>query len=467
MYKDIKHNIRMVAFSLLGLLLMLFLYLTYIQVVKSDTLMAHPLNRRISELTNKMPRGQILDHQGHKLAYSVQNTAGVYKREYPYGNMLSHIIGYDSGKYGNTGVESSFNGYLSGLYNSGYHLGAISHLFSNAGNNVILTIDTEIQEEAYRALGKNRGAIVVISPRTGAVLAMVSKPGFDPNHIEQDWQSISSAPSSPLVNRAVQGLYPPGSVIKAMVAEAVLHEKVTNLTKTIDCKGALKIGPDYELTESNHKAHGVVNLEQALTVSCNVEFGSLALLLGRTGMGKTFERYGFNKSIGEEFGEQPSRLPNFSRLGDGDLAQTGIGQGTLLVTPIRMAMLAAGLANKGTIMKPSLVSEVRTPDGSIIKRFEPETWLTVTDAALADTITKMMVSVVKDGTGTGAQIRGIAVAGKTGTAENPLGAPHAWFIGYAPAFDPQVAIAVVVENGGAGGTIAAPIARQVIAQALH
>ena len=467
MNEDMKRNIRRVAFSLLSLLLILFFYLTYIQVVKSDALMTHPLNRRLSMLTNRMPRGQILDQEGHKLAYSVQNADGVYQREYPYGSILSHVVGYDSSKYGNTGIESSFNGYLSGMYNSGYHLGAISHLFTNTSNNVILTIDTAVQEQAYRALGKHKGAIVVISPHTGAILAMVSKPSFDANHIDRDWQEISGAASSPLLNRAVQGLYPPGSSIKPMVAEAALHDKVITPTQTIvDCKGALKIG-DYELTEINRQAYGPINLEQALAKSSNVAFGTLALKLGRNGMEKTFERYGFDKPIGEEFAEASSRLPAFSRLGDGDLAQTGIGQGSLLVTPMRMAMLAAGLANRGIIMKPYLVSEVKTPDGSTVKRFASEKWLTVTDAALAETITKMMVGVVKNGTGSGAQIGGIVVAGKTGTAENPLGASHAWFIGFAPAFDPQVAIAVVVENGGSGGSIAAPIARQVMAQALH
>lgn len=464
---DIVNNIRNVAFCLLGLLVVLFVYLSYIQVVESNFLASHPMNRRTAEMTRHVQYGMILDKNGEKLAYSEKDRDG-FKREYPYGAITAHLVGYDSLKYGKAGTESTFNSYLTGMNNQMRHLGAISRLWSNSsGNNVMLTIDVKLQEAAYRVLGENRGAIVVMAPRTGAILAMVSKPSFNPNTLDQKWESISTASNSPLLNRAVQGLYPPGSIIKVMMAETALREKITDSKKTINCDGALKIPPDYILSESGSKVHGSVNLEEALAVSCNVTFGSLALQLGGKKIDTAFERYGFKRPIGQDLQETASHLPEFDSLGNGDLAQVGIGQGSLLITPLRMAMLASTFANKGIMMRPYIVNKITDSDGKSIKEFMPEEWITPTNPQLADTINKMMVTVVKDGTGNAAYLPGTMVAGKTGTAENPHGASHAWFIGFAPADNPQVAIAVIVENAGSGGGIAAPIAGQILAKALH
>jgi len=464
---DIARNIRKVAFFLLGLLVMLFIYLSYIQVVESDFLVSHPLNRRNAEATRHVINGMIVDKNGEKLAYSEKSGDG-FNRQYPYASITANVVGYDSFKYGKTGIESTFNNYLTGMNNELRHLGAISHLWSNQpGNNVLLTLDAKLQEVAYKELGEHRGAIVVMVPRTGAILAMVSKPSFNPNTLDQQWESISTATNSPLLNRAVQGLYPPGSIIKVMMADAALTEKIVDLKTTINCEGSLKVPPDYVLEESGHKAHGNVNLEEALAVSCNVTFGTLALKLGDKKMAKTFDRYGFKLPIGSEFQEVESHLPDFNSLGNGDLAQVGIGQGSLLITPLRMAMLASVFANKGKIMKPYIVNKITDSDGNVIKEFMPEEWRTPTSPQLADTIKEMMVTVVNDGTGNAAHLSGIQVAGKTGTAENAQGASHAWFIGFAPADNPEVVIAVIVENAGSGGSIAAPIAGRILAQALH
>lgn len=464
---ELAQNIRKVAFGLLSLLVILFLYLTYIQVVQSEFLVNHPLNRRTFEASHMTPYGMILDRNGKRLAYS-KKVEGEFKREYPYGMIAAHIVGYESVKYGRSGIESSFHGELSGKNTSVAHLGAISHLFVNRmGNNVVLTLDANVQETAYKALGNRKGAIVAINPKTGAILAMVSKPGFDSNEIDQQWQKISTDKNSPLLNRVTQGLYPPGSIIKVMIAEAARKEKIIDLKKTIFCEASLKIPPDYILHESHLEAYGDINLEKALAVSSNVFFGTLSLELGRKKMENTFERFGFKRPVGQELQEAASHLPDFSSLGDGDLAQTGIGQGSLLVTPLRMGMLASCFANKGKIMRPYLVEKITDPDENLIKVFAPEEWLTPSDPQLADEINKMMVGVVRNGTGTAASLSGVSVAGKTGTAENSQGDPHAWFIGFAPADNPQVAIAVIVENAGFGGSTAAPIARQVFRAALQ
>jgi peptidoglycan glycosyltransferase len=189
--------------------------------------------------------------------------------------------------------------------------------------------------------------------------------------------------------------------------------------------------------------------------------------LGRSKLAKAYDRYGFNKVSNSELEEVDSRMPEFSRLSDGDLAQAGIGQASMLVTPLRMAMVAAAFANDGVIMKPYIVNRITAPDGSVIKQIKPQEWLKPMTPELAQTVKQMMLTVVSDGTGTAARIAGIHVAGKTGSAENPHGAAHAWFIGFAPAENPEIAVAVIVENGGSGGGVAAPIARQVIAAALH
>lgn len=465
--RDMVANIRKAALFLLGLLVVLLVYLTYIQVVKGDFLASHPLNRRNSEAARYIQYGMIIDRNGEKLAYSEKN-GDVFKRKYPYGAIAANVVGYDSPKYGRAGIESTYHGDLTGMNSPLRHVGPISRLWSKtAGNTVVLTLDAKLQEAAYQALGERRGAIVVMSPKTGAILAMVSKPSFNPNLLEEQWGKISAGDNSPLLNRAAAGLYPPGSIIKVMMAEAALSEKITDKKHTIHCDGALKVPPDYVLEESGHKAHGDLNLEEALAVSCNVTFGTLALELGGKRVAKTFERYGFKRSIGSELQEAQSHLPDFNSLGNGDLAQTGIGQGSLLVTPLRMAMLAGAFANKGIIMKPYMVQKITDSDGSVIKEIVPEEWLTPTSPQLAAAIQNMMVSVVNEGTGSGAGLSGIQVAGKTGTAENPHGDSHAWFIGSAPADNPEVVIAVIIENAGSGGSIAAPIAGRILGKALH
>lgn len=458
-----------VALGLLSLFIFLLLNITYIQIINNDFLNNHPLNRRNIAAASKIKPGDITDRHGEQLAYSHYNEKSAsYTREYPYGSITAHIIGYDTNKYGRSGLEANFSSYLTGLALSQNHLGPISHLWPvTAGNSLRLTIDSQLQTTAYNLLGNRRGAIVAIVPRTGEILAMVSKPAYNPSSIEQNWATISQDSSSPLLNRATQGLYPPGSTLKVMIAEASLAEKITTTTQHFICNGTLPIGADYILSEPHQKAHGNITLEEALAVSCNITFGSLALDLGPKRMKNTFQRYGFDQSLEGELQEITSQLPNFDMLNSGELAQTGIGQGSLLVTPLHMAMLASCFANQGTIMKPYLVDSIYAPDGSALTKTTPKTWLTPTTPQLAKTIAQMMTAVVAEGTGRGAKIPGVSVAGKTGTAENPHGQEHAWFIGFAPADNPQIAIAIIVENAGAGGEVAAPLAQNILSQALR
>jgi len=468
MHNDITGTLRKTTAFFLVMMAILLIYVSYIQVFASDKLSSHPLNRRSTELARQIERGQLIDRNGEKLAYSEQNENGTYSREYPLGAIAANLTGYTSVSYGLAGLEGTYNHYLSGLANPERRLGAVGQLWpSKKGANVILTVNSDLQKIAYKALGSHRGAVVALNPKTGAILAMVSKPSFDPGTIDNEWNKVSTAVDSPLLNRAVQGLYPPGSIIKVLMAEEALQEKKVNPTTTFRCDGVLRIGTDYVLHEANNQAHGKIDLEKALAVSCNITFGQLALDIGRSNIAKTYMRYGFNKVATLDLNEQPVSLPDFTILGDGDLAQIGIGQGSLLVTPIKMAMLAATFANGGTTMQPYIVQKIVARDGTTVEETSPVSWLNPVTPALAAQISKMMVTVVEEGTGSAARLSGISVAGKTGTAENPHGSPHAWFIGFAPANAPEVAIAVIVENGGSGGGVAAPIARQVISQALR
>lgn len=461
-----RNNIRKIAWVIISLIVALLLNITYRQTVQAEFLLGHPLNLRAVETANRIERGQILDRHGEKLAYSNLERKGTYQRIYPGEEVFAHITGYDSPKYGKTGIESAYNGYLSGLADPYRQLGPISRLVGRQhGHNVTLTIDSKIQESAYLAMGSHRGAVVVISPKTGAILAMVSKPSFDPNLIDADWTAISQSKDSFLLNRALQGLYPPGSIIKTIIAEAALSENIVTPEKIFNCEGVLKVG-NYSLPEVGLKAHGEVDIQEALTVSCNVAFGQLALLLGHSKIEKTFTRYGFNRQSNSKLEESPGVIPDTGKLSPGEIAQLGIGQGPLLVTPLKMALLASAFANHGMIMEPYIVDKVIDPNGIVSMQHRPVKWLTPTTPELAEKVKQMMISVVSKGSGQAAYIKGVQVAGKTGTAENPHGRPHAWFIGFAPAENPQVAIAVIVENAGSGGGVAAPIAREIFLKAL-
>lgn len=462
-----RNSIRRTALILLALLLILVIYISYLQVIVGPQLAANPLNRRSAELEKTVQRGAIVDRHGTALAFSTYSDRG-YQRNYPQGRVFAAVTGYDSETLGRTGLEGAMNGYLSGTFNPERQFGAISHFFSGkTGDDVIITIDAALQQVAYNALGAQRGAVVVIEPQTGQILAMVSKPGYDPNQIERQWSALHTANNGALVNRAVQGSYPPGSTFKVLTAAAALEDKVVSPTTTFHCSGELKIGPDYVLPEIGHIAHGTLDLQQALAVSCNVTYGQVALRLGRDRFAQAFDRFGLTKQLSFTLPGDAPRVPNFSRLTDGELAQVGIGQGPLSLSPLRMAMLAATIANCGKTMQPYLVSRIQDHNGKVIREFAPQVWLTPLSADTATMVRHMMETVVREGTGRRAQMNGIAVAGKTGTAENPHGAAHAWFIGFAPADNPRLAIAVIVENAGEGGTVAAPIARQIFAEALR
>lgn len=457
-HKDIKKYILHCSVFMMACFLCLFGYIVYLQVIAAPSLAANPMNRRGNAALD-ITRGAILDINGRELAKSSQPG----ERSYPYGEIMAPVTGYLGEAIGSDGIESVAGNDLTGQSQQLQMLGPIGQAMqSTQGNNVKLTVDADIQQLAYEALGSHRGAVLVMNAETGAIIAMVSKPTVDPTDVESNWKSLTAREDSPLLNRATQGLYPPGSTIKVLIADAALDEKVTDLNEKFNCNGKLQIGNEY-IGESHGAVHGNnLTLKDALTESCNVTFGTLAMRMHGKGLESAFERFGFTTPINSEFNESKCHLPKFSSLGDGDTAQVGIGQGETLVTPLRMAMLASAYVNHGKIMVPYLVEEVISPVGLVIRKASPSKWMDVTSEKRANIIGGFMENVVTNGTGGAAAVPGVRVIGKTGTAENSQGADHGWFIGAAELPKGKIAFCIIVENSGGGGTVAAPIARQII-----
>ncbi|WP_462332881.1 peptidoglycan D,D-transpeptidase FtsI family protein [Schwartzia sp. (in: firmicutes)] len=460
---SIRKNILQAAWLLIGLVICLFCYILYIECAEGQELTHHPLNSRGLREVSGIARGKILDSDGRVLAET--DESGI--RRYPYGAAAAPVTGYVGIEIGSAGVEHYSAMALSGRASADSHIGPVAQLFSDAeGCNVKLTVDAELQQAAYDALGDRKGAVVVLNAETGAVLAMASTPSFDPESAAENWEDISNREDSVLLNRALHGLYPPGSTIKPLVAAFALKGGNVNQKEIFDCSGVLDVGGGYTIAESHGEVHGKVTLREAITESCNVAFGTIASRMGKSGLESMFSAVSFNKALSGELDSPIAQLPDYSALSKGEVAQIGIGQSTLLVTPLAMAMLAEGFANNGKIMKPYIVDEVLSSRGIVTSRAVPAAWSGSIPKTEAQIIDGYMEEVVREGTGTAAYVNGVRVTGKTGTAENSSGNDHAWFIGTAQVQGKKIAFAVLIENGGGGGIVAAPIARNLILQMM-
>ncbi|HET7303674.1 MAG TPA: penicillin-binding protein 2, partial [Segeticoccus sp.] len=404
-------------------------------------------------------------------------------RTYPEGLLYSHVTGYYSFTYGaDGGIEGAKNDVLSGSADQLFYRRVVDLLTGKPqqGASLELTINPAAQRAADQALGDQRGAVVALDPQTGAILAMVSHPQYDPNRlsshdlteVKKAWEDLTGQPGNPMVNRTIAGdLYPPGSTFKLVTAAAALSSgdfspesqlpgpavlDLPQTTSELPNDDGLPCGPGDSAT-----------LTRALVRSCNTTFGWLGMKLGAKDLRQQAQAFGFGQTLQVPMRVTPSTFPS-GDLNPPQTAQSAIGQYDVRVTPLQMAMLSAGIANDGKVMTPYLVDAVRGRNLET-SHHSPEELSQAVSPKVADQLTRMMTGVVTSGTGTAAQIPGVDVAGKTGTAEHGPGeAPDAWFTAFAPAHQPQVAVAVVVEDGGRagneafGGTVAAPIAKQVI-----
>lgn len=451
-----KRIIRvLIAISLLFLALVT--YLLWFNMFRAKDVYTNSYNKRQWESEQQVQRGEIYSQDGVLLAETeIDGDARI--RKYPKGRLYSHIIGYCSQVYGKTQLEMSHDDDLIGKGTISLTLNEIKH-----GNNLNLTINDELQEYAYEQLDGRDGAIVAMEPTTGQILAMVSLPDFNPETIEKDWPSMMEDENSPFLARATQGLYPPGSTYKIVTAAGVYDNGMT--TETFDDEGLFK-KDDVTVYNYNKESFGKLDIKTAFEVSSNYVFCTLGYEMGADAVKAEAEKFGVNKSFEFDIPVSQSQI-QYKKMTDLDGALVSIGQGGLVMTPLHVAMMASAVANNGKMMKPYIVETVTTENGTVIGQTKPSVLYDSIGTACADYIEDMMIGVVEDGTGTGAQISGITVAGKTGTAENETDKDHAWFVGYAPVENPTICVAVVLENAAtSGGKSAVPIAKNIIKKFL-
>jgi peptidoglycan glycosyltransferase len=467
--------LRRVAISVLVLFTLLIVNVNVIQVVRAEKLRSDPTNTRVLVDEYGRERGSIVV-AGNEIAVSVPTDDGLkYLRQYPQGGLYAAVTGYYSLIYNSAGIERAEDDVLSGD-DPRLFVRRLADLFTGrdpAGGDVVLTLDPAVQTAAMAGLEGVTGAVVALDPSTGAILGMGSTPTYDPNllsshdpaAIREYAEQLEAAEPDPRTNQAIRENYPPGSIFKVIVSAAALEDGYTPQTvvpapKELPLPNSSRVIPNFN--GSSCSPTGEQPLIDSLTISCNTAFAQLGLELGEERVREMAEAFGLDG--------QKRQIPLEvvdSHVGDivddAALAQTSIGQRDVRVTPLQAAMIAAAVANDGSIMAPYLVDQVRAPDLTVLDRTRPDEFRRAVSADVAGQLTEMMVSVVEKGSGRRAQIDGVRVAGKTGTAQTTDAPDHNWFIGFAPADDPKIAVAVFVANGGGtGGDVSAPIARDVL-----
>lgn len=462
-HKDYKKPIYNITFIFLGLLFIMLGYYTYFLVIRSKEVIDNPYNRRQEVLANRIIRGQILSADKKVLAETIVDEEGVETREYPYAEVFAQVVGRTS--RGISGIEQTENIRLLTTNMNSFKV-MYSDLIGekSPGDNVITTLNTELQQVAYDALGNSRGAVVVMEPDTGKILAMVSKPSYDPNQIDVKWNELVSdeEQQSPLINRATQGLYPPGSTFKILTSLEFLREDPSYKSYEYDCQGNIEYN-SMVINCYNKKKHGVLDLPLAFAKSCNTSYANIGMKLDMDSFYNLCSDFLFNKALPiEMISNQSSFTLKKGSSGIKEAMQTAIGQGNTLITPLHNAIIASTVANGGLMMKPYVVDHIENVDGGRVKRYSPQIIGTPMSPTEAAYIGIMMRRVVTDGTGKKLKDMEVAAAGKTGSADHGRNEPaHAWFIGYAPYDDPEIAVSIVVENVGTGSDYAVPIAKEI------
>jgi peptidoglycan glycosyltransferase len=470
-------------FGLVGLLFALLIAFTSRWTVfEASSLRENPLNKRMLLEQERIERGEITAANGAVLARSVRGAEGVYQRIYPTGELFAAPIGFDylDPDLGSTGLERFRNQDLAGQ-NTNNLQGVLDQLQGKEprGEKVVTTLNPHAQRTAISALGEHEGAVVAIEPRTGAVEVMASKPSYDPNALrssatraKQAAEMTGSQPSRSEVNRATQFGYAPGSTFKVVTATAAIDTGAYTAESTVDGRNEVLIS-GVPLKNDNNESFGPITLTDGLVHSVNTVYAQVAEHIGKRTLGRYMERFGFDRKPRLDY---PAEEMSASGEHDGerivaptspqvDVGRLGIGQDKLEVTPLQMAEVAAAVANRGTLMVPHLTRRIVDAEGRTVQRVTPRVQAVVMKPSTAAAVTTMMEAVVKEGTGTAAQIPGVPVAGKTGTAETQFGNAinNVWFIAFAPANDPKVAVAVTLKAvPGEGATFAAPVARAVI-----
>lgn len=458
-----NREFTVIAYFFLVLFLALIAHFIYFQVKESDTFINSPYNSLQNLFSEKVIRGKILAADGEVLAETKIAEDKTETRSYPYGKLFAHAVGYSVN--GKAGLENQENFHL--LRSHQFFLEQIVNDISgekSIGDNVATTLDTDVQKSAYNALGSYDGAVIAMEPETGKIITMVSKPDYDPNTIAQNWETINSSESSVLYNRATQGKYAPGSTFKILTALEYYREhpnsyenysynctsSITEEGQTIHCAG--------------NKAHGEEDLKSSFAHSCNSSFANIGLEIKNSSLKKLCNSMLFNTSLPIAFESSKSSFSLDNQAGAGLTMQTSIGQGETLVSPLHMALIASAICNKGVLMRPYLVDHTENDRQIVVEASEPKEYGSLLSEKEASVLEEFMAATVTEGTGTKLSGQSYTAYGKTGTAQvsESLDETNAWFVGYARKEGyPDLAIAVVVENSGAGSTYAVPAAKAV------
>lgn len=455
--------IMAVMYMFVAIFFSMMVYICHYSMTHKQELINNSYNGRQQILTAKNVRGTIYAKGGEILAQTITDEEGEEKRSYPYDNLFAHAVGYAT--HGRAGVEALGNYYLIHS-NAPLSEKAASDISGNKypGDDVHTTLDVKLQEVAYRALGIYKGAIIVTEPSSGKVLAMVSKPDFDPNQMEEIWDSlVEDTESGILLNRTTQGLYPPGSTFKIVTALEYIRENPTAYQSYgFQCAGSFSDGQD-RISCYHGQSHGSVDFTLSFAKSCNSSFANMGLKLDKSKFQNTLEELLFNRELPMEMTHNKSKIDMDEDAPNKDMMQIAIGQGTTGMTPIHLNMITNAIANEGMLMKPYLIDYVENSMGTIIKQFSPSAYKKLISSEEATVLKELMREVVEEGTASKLKGLSYTAAGKTGSAEynSVKGDSHAWFTGFAPVDDPQICITVIIEGAGSGGDFAVPIAKRV------
>lgn len=468
--KDAKNQSfnREILFStyiFIGLFVVLMGYFSYFMIFKSEKVINNAYNKRDTLFTERIVRGTIYDRNREKLAYTKIDEDGTETRVYPYDNLFAHAVGYCG--QSQTGIESIGNFYL---LRSNAFLG--ERIFKditgekNIGDNVLTTLDTRLQQTAYDALGNNRGAVVVLNPKTGEILAMVSKPDYDPNQITkllsdlEDKTASGEEEGSVLYNRATQGLYPPGSTFKIITLLEYLREGNDAKDFSFSCSGKLESNGETVRCYKNH-AHGNQDLTRAFANSCNGAFAEIGLSLDIEQYQKLCSQLLFHSRLPLSFAYKKSSFTLNSASTTGQIIQSSIGQGETLTSPMHLALIMSAISNDGILMNPYVISQVENYNGNVEQTFKPSEYGALMTKEEAAMLRPYLREVVTNGTGRGLKSDLYTAYGKTGSAEygTEKGKSHGWFVGFAEKDGDSVCVSILVEDGGSGSESAVPIAK--------
>lgn len=454
--RDIRNRpLKRIRVLFVIMFLALTINLLYFAFVQSEAIVINTYNPRLKAIEAGVIRGDVVDRNGVILAQSIQEN-GLQTRVYPYNNLFAHTIGFVGA--GKTGLESYHD--LNLIRSNNSFMDVIKSPYQSGmpkGNTLITTLDYDLQAKARELLEGKKGAVVAIEPKTGEILAMVSVPDYNPNTIADTMNDLRAmTDDAPLLNRSTQGLYPPGSTFKVVTTVGYL-ENNSEANFFHFCEGEAYAG-EKVIHCYNNKAHGRIGLEEAFAMSCNTAFGTMGPDIETNRLRAISEQMYYNQTI--EF-ELPVVSSQFTLTDESSInakVESLIGQGEILVTPLNNALIACAVANEGVVYKPHLTHSIVSQSNEIVDLYRPEIYDHVLSKDMAETIGRYMVATSEYGTAKSLDTENYTIASKTGTAENAQGKAHAWYIGYAPADNPQIALAIIVENSGSSSDHAVPIA---------